>query len=75
MSEQNAYIWRDTTDKNNFHIGEKQSNGCYYLWFTIFTDGINDLFGGETVTELNKISEESVPGTPIPIELTIKIKE
>ena len=75
MSEQNAYIWRDTTDKDNFHIGEKQSNGRYYLWFTIFTDGIHDIFGGETVAELNKICDEYDLGTPIPIELTMRIKE
>jgi len=75
MSKQNAYIWRDNIDKDNFHVGEKGLGDHYYLWFTIFTDGIHDMFGGEMVAKLNKISNEYGPDAPIPIELTMRIKD
>lgn len=44
------YIWQDHLDANTYLIGEKSSGtkvAGYVAWGTVFTDGVDDMFGKE----------------------------
>lgn len=79
MWQKDAYIWRDRNDESTFLIAVKLNpltqqppRDRYCVWFSICSDGISELFGKE---KLDEISGDYRDGIPIPIELTIKIKE
>jgi hypothetical protein len=68
---QNLIMWRDINDSNYYHFGVKDPYNKPCLWFSMFIDGIFDMFGKEFS---DKIDKKLKPGIVYNIsEFTIKI--
>ena len=59
-----VYAWRDLNDKNNYNFGTKYESTtgklCYCLWFTVFIDGLYEVFGKDFSDECKKIGTEPI---------------
>lgn len=68
MGKDQAYVWRDANDKNTYHFGIHQGDDRYLIWFSVFVDGMTEMFGTDW-----RMLERVVGTTPVKVNLEISI--